>query len=111
MNATLEGYLTAQAEAQDDARAIALAIARLKRDLTKFETVLVGAKERERKASEAIYAFRSQEVRTEITSREVEIAYMKGIILHVGDSLTNGVKGLLRDSGMSVSMQTRIARV
>lgn len=92
MNATIQGYLDACLDAENEVENIQYSISSLRRELTKLEDRLVGAKEKERRAKEILARETSQEVIVEVMPRERDIAYMKGITLNVGDPLTEDVK-------------------
>jgi phage shock protein A len=96
IESTLAGYQEAVAEAGDDLREIDLQIAALKRNLEKLRDKKIEAQVRLSKHQEELRIASSRLVREEVTSREVEIAWMKGIRLNVGDKLTREVKALLR---------------
>ena len=98
MNASITGYMDALHDAGQEVLLARLKIENIKRDLVKAETALMAAKERAREAQQVLCQVESTQVREEITSREVEIARMKGIVLNKGDKLTRAIKQLLRET-------------
>jgi hypothetical protein len=92
MNPTIQGYLDACHEAEETVEEIQYSIARIRRELTALESKLVGARVNERLAKDTLARVASQEVIVEVTPRERDIAYMKGITLKVGDPLTDEAK-------------------
>lgn len=95
---TIEGYLDAAREAEENVADLDYRIEVLKRELRKLESLRVGAIEAKRAAHDAVRKACAEQVREEVTARERDIAYMKGIRLSVGDTLTPAVKALLRDT-------------
>lgn len=93
---TLEGYLAAEADANDELRHLDITIARVKRDLDALVTQRVGARLKADTCRELARVEKAKQVHDEITSREVEIARWRGITLVVGDELTSTVKVMLR---------------
>lgn len=95
---TLQGLKAACLEAIEDERTALDAVVRCQKALLQAQTVLVGAKVRAREARELLRTTEQQIVRDEITSREVEIALMKGIVLQLGGTLTPEIKRAIADS-------------
>lgn len=96
--ATIKGYMDAALAAEDDVLYAQVKVSIAQREVVKAQTTLVGARERAREAREVLRLAQSREVREEVSSRDVEIAHMKGIVLSVGDLLTPSVKALLRET-------------
>lgn len=96
LKATIEGYKAACIEAAEEESMARLAVETARANLRRAETVLIGAKERSIQAREALRQFEDRRVYDEVTSREVEIALMKGVTLHQGEELTQELKDMLR---------------
>jgi hypothetical protein len=95
---TIEGLIDAACEANANVLHALRKVELARADLVKAETSLVGAKCHAREAEEILRLARAREPREEVTSREVEIARMKGIVLSQGDTLTAALKAQLRDT-------------
>lgn len=95
---TIEGFLAAAREAEENVEDLDYRIEVLKRELRALESLRVGAIEAKRAAHDAVRKACAEQVREEVTARERDIAYMKGIRLSVGDTVTPELKALLRNT-------------
>ena len=111
MNPTIAGLIDAAHEAQAEVRRAIREVELAKREVTKRETALVGAKEAARFAEDILRVARNSEVVYYVTQREVDLAAMKGIDLHVGDQLTDEIRESLRCMPLSRAIQDLIANV
>lgn len=92
MNPTIQGYMDACHDAEDLIENIQISIANKRAELHQLETILVVAKATAARAKETLRVAASKEVIEEVTPRERDIAYMKGITMKVGDLLTKEEK-------------------
>lgn len=111
MNPTIAGLIDAAHEAQAEVRSAIRGVELAKREVTKKETALVGAKVRAREAEEILRLARSSEVVYYVTQREVDLAAMKGIYLAVGQELTPDIKEALRCEPLGKAIKELIERV
>lgn len=111
MNPTIAGLIDAACEAQAEVRQAIRQVELAKREVTKKETALVGAKCRAREAEEILRLARSSEVVYYVTQREVDLAAMKGMILVVGQEYTAEIKESIRCMPLSQAIKELIERV
>lgn len=104
--ATIEGFMSAAREAEESLEDIDYQIKTLKRELTKLESLRIGAQQAKRQAHETMRLALSSQVNDEVTYREVEIAAMKGLILIAGEPLTNEVRARIRNTPALPFFQT-----
>lgn len=96
--ATIEGYMAAAREAEDNVEDLDYQIEAARRELRALESKRVGAHEAKRKAHDALRKALASQVRDEVSFREVEIAAMKGIHITAGDPLTPELKERIRST-------------
>ena len=104
--ATIEGYMAAAREAEDNLEDVNYQIRTLKRELEKLESKRIGAQQAKRQAHEVMRLALSSQVNDEITAREVEIAAMKGLSLIAGEPLTDEVRARIRNTPALPFFQT-----
>ena len=93
---TLEGLKAACVEAVEEEKLARVAADNARRDFEKAQDVLLGAKLRAEEAKGILRKFEDNQVREEVTQREVDIALMKGLQFHVGEEYTQAKRDLLR---------------
>jgi hypothetical protein len=98
---TIRALKDAALEAADEERELIIHLAIAKREVTKLESQLVGAREKYRLAKEILRTTISSVPTEECSNREVEILRARGYVVSQGDLITPELKAVLRSIGMT----------
>ena len=98
---TIRALRDAATEASDEERELVISLAIARREVTRIETLLVGAREKYRLAKEILHKTTSSIPHNECSHREVELLRKRGIIVQQGDELTEFLKAELCKMGMT----------
>lgn len=96
--ATIQGYMAAAKECEEEVEDLDYKIRDLKKELHRLEALRVGALEATRQAHDLVRRAKMSEVNDEVSNREVEIAAMKGLDFILGQPFTDHMKALLRNT-------------
>jgi hypothetical protein len=109
---TIEGMVDAAQELIDNERELRIKIAIAKRDVARFESELVGVRERLRLANEVVRIAKATTLRREVTIRERNLLRSVGLQVKAGEEFTDYYRDILLQMGMGQieTTATRLAK-